>query len=188
MTGGAVGLLSCRAERVKTRAVETSLSLCLRQKTAAGLALGSLRTTDWGRWQSPGTRVRGRPHPVIAHALPPGRCHRMAHALGSVPPRHGCEAAVAIFRYAGSVETRGKIATTLTCLAMTEDEAASRHFCPSLRSREAAVAIFRDPGSEQAPRLWQSRQDPRKDTSQRDFSTPFSEPEDRHLPKAERSK
>jgi hypothetical protein len=34
---------------------------------------------------------------------------------------------------------------------------------------------------------WQSQRDPRKDTSQRDFSTPFGEPEDRHLPKAERS-
>jgi hypothetical protein len=72
------------------------------QKTAAALAAPSLRTTDWGRcrrgmaakqpWQSSWTRARGRLRDA------------------------------AVFPDPGSVETRGKVATTLTCLAMTEWE------------------------------------------------------------------
>jgi hypothetical protein len=99
---------------------------------------------------------RGSRGSVIAHG-----------GLGSMPPRHGCEAAVAIFRDPGSVETRGKIATTLTCLAMTEDEAASRHFCPSLRTLcllAGAVGWLMHWGRYRrgmaAKRPWQSRQDP----------------------------
>jgi hypothetical protein len=93
-------------------AVETSLSLGLWQKTATALQASQRR-----RGQKTATGSRGS---VIAHGGP-----------RSVPHGHGCEAAVAIFRDPGSVETRGKIATTLTCLAMTGDEAASRHFCLS---------------------------------------------------------
>jgi hypothetical protein len=176
---------------VMSTEVETSLSLCLRQKTATALrpserrrgqSRAVSRMTEWRTATEPWSATRSLGHFPLSvmstpmetslstrlrdlsttvevtsiqpqcrgtaagldsrGGLPPrgSRCSVIAHnGLGSMPSRHGCEAAVAIFRDPGSVETRGKIATTLMCHAMTVDEAASRH------GRGAAVAISARP-------------------------------------------
>jgi hypothetical protein len=73
-----VALSGGQVQVLRLTVVETSLSFGLWQKTAAGLAVPSLRSREAAVaiFRDAG---RGRPHTrVIAHALAPGRCRPTA--------------------------------------------------------------------------------------------------------------
>jgi hypothetical protein len=119
-----------------------------------------------------GLSLRGSRSSVIAH-----------NGLGLMPPRHGCEAAVAIFRDPGSVETRGKIATTLACLAMTEWEVVPlRPVCHCGLRRGVSVCHCARSAFRQVPSDGSRVLPVRHVERSRDISQPRSAAEDCHGP------